>query len=93
VGDITHASASYLSPYGKIIDQWEKTRHTFKLTAQIPVNTSAIIELPADKNDSLSESKQPISHSNGVKFLKFEDGKAFIKVGSGNYTFTVTKNI
>jgi len=47
VGDITHAKASYHSPYGIIKTEWTRTGGTFELNVTIPANTRADIYLPA----------------------------------------------
>ena len=46
VGDITHASASFQSPYGEIRSAWTKTGSMFELKVTVPPNTSAEIYLP-----------------------------------------------
>jgi alpha-L-rhamnosidase len=46
VGDITHANASYHSPYGEIKVSWEKKGSSFELNVTIPANTTAEIYLP-----------------------------------------------
>lgn len=45
-GTLTHAKASYLSPYGLVESGWEKTESGMKYTVTIPVNTMAEIVLP-----------------------------------------------
>jgi alpha-L-rhamnosidase len=50
VGDITHAAASFQSPYGEIKSSWETTGNDFRLKVTVPANTTAEIYLPgADK--------------------------------------------
>jgi alpha-L-rhamnosidase len=46
VGDLTHASASFQSPYGEIRSAWKKTGSHFELKATVPANTTAKIYLP-----------------------------------------------
>jgi hypothetical protein len=46
VGDITHAEASFQSPYGEIKSAWEKTGKKFELKVNIPANTTAEVYLP-----------------------------------------------
>lgn len=45
-GDITHATASFQSPYGEIKSAWEKTGNNFELNVTVPANSSAEIYLP-----------------------------------------------
>jgi alpha-L-rhamnosidase len=90
VGDVTHASASYLSPYGLIANSWNKTGSSFNMRTQIPVNTTAVIYLPVAKNSILKENNKPVINRHDIKLLKIENGKAQIAVGSGSYNFSVT---
>ena len=48
VGDVTYANAQFNSPYGLIVSNWRKTENKFDLNVIIPVNTTAIIYLPAN---------------------------------------------
>jgi alpha-L-rhamnosidase len=49
VGDVTHAAASFQSPYGEIKSAWKKTGNIFELNVTVPVNTVAEIYLPGTK--------------------------------------------
>lgn len=46
VGDLTHASASFQSPYGEIRSAWKRTGDIFELNVAVPVNSTASIYLP-----------------------------------------------
>ncbi len=52
------ASASYLSPYGKVETAWEETKDGFYITITIPANTTAEIRLP----NGLTEEKESGTH-------------------------------
>jgi len=91
VGDVTYAKANYDSPYGMIATDWKKTANSFELTVQIPANTTAMIYLPANVGEQITESSQPIKIVSAVKFLGYKDGKAMIKAGSGIYHFIAQK--
>ncbi len=45
-GGLTHAAASYQSPYGLISSAWQIERETFDLKVTIPPNTCSEIQLP-----------------------------------------------
>jgi len=45
-GTLTHASASYTSPYGTVHSAWERTHAGIRLTVTIPANTVADVRLP-----------------------------------------------
>ena len=89
VGNITFTDVSYLSPYGKLTNSWKKKDTLFTMNTHIPVNTSATVYLPAVKGNTITENGKPLMNRRDIKFIKFEDGKALIAVGSGDYLFTV----
>lgn len=89
VGDITHANATYQSPYGLISSAWKKTETSFELTVQIPANTTSTVYLSATKSSRITVNSQPISKSKETKLLSFENDKAKVSVGSGTYRFDV----
>jgi alpha-L-rhamnosidase len=91
VGDITHVNASCASPYGQISTSWEKKEKWFRLSVKIPVNTNAVIYLPAGKNESITENGRLLSNGHDRKFSELEGGKALVRVGSGNYVFMINK--
>ena len=83
VGDVTFAKANYLSPYGKIMSDWKKDGDKFILKVEIPVNTTATIYLPATAKAKI--------YVNGklVENLAFQEDKAVLNIGSGEYLFEV----
>jgi hypothetical protein len=91
VGDVRNATASYLSPYGIIANKWNKTGKLFSMKTTIPVNSTGVIYLPAQKGDEILESGKPVLNRNDIKLIKFEEGRALIAVGSGAYSFSVVK--
>lgn len=48
-GTLTHAEASYLSPYGKVESGWERTESGTKFEITIPANTTAQVRLPNEQ--------------------------------------------
>ena len=89
VGNLTSASGSYESVYGKISSYWKKENSSFQLETAIPANTTAVVYLPATKTSKISESNIAVEKNKAIKFLGFEDGKAKFRVGSGIYNFLV----
>jgi hypothetical protein len=84
VGDLTFANTSYNSPYGMIKSEWRKTANSFEIDVQIPANTTATIYLPAHTQNVITESGM------NLEAVDFINGKAEVKVGSGNYKFRVS---
>ncbi len=88
-GNVTAARASYLCPYGMISNDWKINGSSFDLSVAIPANTTAIIYLPAKPASVIQENGKPISSSHTVQLLRFQNGYALVRVGSGNYQFSV----
>jgi hypothetical protein len=91
VGDIAHVKAGYYSPYGYISSEWTKQAGKFKLTVQIPVNTTALIYLPAQQNDQIQENGKSIHTNSNLKISGYKNGCVLIAAGSGLYHFDVSK--
>jgi hypothetical protein len=83
VGDITYVKGSYNSPYGTIRSEWEKDGSGFNLYVQIPANTTATIYLPAANTQIIKESDKMVIP------VGYEDDRAIIKTGSGEYHYVV----
>ena len=86
-GDITYAKASYKSIHGQIATHWTIEGNTFRLDVTIPANTVATIYVPAKDVSLVTESGGPAKKSNGLKFLRMENGSAVFAAGSGRYQF------
>jgi len=86
--DLSFVNASYQSPYGPIKTYWKKENGQLNWNISIPGNTSAIVYVPAKENE-VKEGTKLASLSQGIKFLKMENGKAVFEVGSGSYSFNV----
>ncbi|MFD2163843.1 family 78 glycoside hydrolase catalytic domain [Paradesertivirga mongoliensis] len=91
VGDVTFANTSYDSPYGMIKSEWRNTADGFELDVQIPANTTATVYLPAQQSSRIKEGVADLAKLNSanLKQIGYKEGRAIIKVGSGNYRFTV----
>lgn len=84
VGDLTAATTSYQSAYGKIATDWKKTTEGFEIAISIPVNTTAVVYIPILAKQSLTE-------VNNTKFqnLGTANGRTQVAIGSGYYKFKV----
>ncbi|MEP7279606.1 MAG: family 78 glycoside hydrolase catalytic domain [Bacteroidota bacterium] len=85
--ELTWAKGSYQSVYGPIVSNWKKGSNGFQLQVTIPVNTSAEVWLPAGEKDNINEGGVSISKSGNIQFVKFENGYAVMRIGSGDYDF------
>ncbi|MEP7111297.1 MAG: glycoside hydrolase family 78 protein [Ferruginibacter sp.] len=89
VGDIVSAKGSFQSPYGLIISDWEKRGDKFLLKLNIPVNSDAMVYLPANASSSIKERGISIKNKKSIAFIENREGAVILKVGSGNYIFEV----
>ncbi|MET0394232.1 MAG: family 78 glycoside hydrolase catalytic domain [Chitinophagaceae bacterium] len=89
VGNMDWARAAFQSPYGLIASGWKKQDGLFELEVEIPANTTAVIYLPATSASVITESGRLLRTTGSVRIHGFENGKARIRVGSGQYHFSV----
>ncbi len=91
VGNLKFVKASHLSMYGLIKSEWHIRGSKFSWEISIPANTTATIYVPAEKEGDVTESGREASKSEGVKFVKLENGRAVYEIGSGSYHFISKK--
>jgi len=87
VGDLTWVKDSYDSTRGHISSEWHQSAGEFDLRVTIPANTMAMVYLPAENIKSITESGKPAEQAGGVKFLRLENNRVVLQVGSGDYHF------
>lgn len=88
-GGITWAKGSYASIRGTISVEWHQSPAHFTLDVQVPVNTTAMIAVPAVNERTVREGDTPASKASGVDFLRMEGGFAWFRVVPGRYHFVV----
>ncbi|WP_462253533.1 family 78 glycoside hydrolase catalytic domain [Ferruginibacter sp.] len=89
VGDINYVNANHQTVYGNIVSQWKKTDTGFELYVEIPVNTTAIIYLPAKSIKQITENNKTVSNAKDFAVGTIKNGRAAIKTGSGKFYFKV----
>lgn len=85
--------AMHHTSYGDVKCNWKRAENnSFEYEISIPCNTTANVHLilPSDEHEVYEDGKT-LKQSAGVISEKRENGKAIIELGSGNYTFKVTK--
>ena len=87
VEGLKEANACYQSAYGKIASHWKKQDNTLIWDIEIPANASAIISMPARSVDDVTEAGAHAFKKDGVQLIKWENGIAVFKAGSGQYQF------
>lgn len=53
IQQISHADASYMTPYGKVESRWHKTLTHLEWDITVPVNTAAEVHLPGGKIETI----------------------------------------
>ncbi|HET9858859.1 MAG TPA: family 78 glycoside hydrolase catalytic domain, partial [Nocardioidaceae bacterium] len=86
---IDSASLSHRTPYGVVATSWAKTADGMTLEATVPGNSTAEVHVPAANRWAVTEGGQPATDSDGVRFVRMDDGSAVFDVGSGDYDFAV----
>ena len=89
-GTVTWARTSLDSRHGRIAVSWRRTGDRFTLDLELPVNTSADVELPAAKDGAVLEGDVPADRAQGVHDVRRDDVVTRLRVGSGRYSFTST---
>ncbi|WJH37466.1 hypothetical protein N6H14_23680 [Paenibacillus sp. CC-CFT747] len=81
--DLTWAEAWYDLRAGRASVRWERGEDgAVTLAADIPVNADGLIYVPAEAANKVS------GGGASVELLRFKDGYAVYRTGSGSYTFT-----
>lgn len=87
VQGLDFVNASYKSDYGLIKSNWRKKGNIFTWEITIPANTKALVYIPASSVKNINEGKNKVEESSDVHFLRMEDNRALLEVGSGVYIF------
>ena len=84
---MTFAKGYYDSMYGRIESGWRMDKGNLIYSATVPANTTATLFLPALSEKGITESGKVSTMSKGVRFIKYEKGKAIFELKSGSYEF------
>jgi len=87
LGDVTWARTEHESMYGTIKSAWEIRDGKLNLKVAVPVNTSATVYVPCDKQKAVTEGPGPTHRANHARFLRVEDNYVVFEVESGTYEF------
>jgi alpha-L-rhamnosidase len=80
VGDLTSVKGSYETPQGVARSAWTRGDRWFKLTVDVPPNTTAEVWVPA-------KDARTTTSSHRATFLRMEGNYAVYNVPSGSFTF------
>jgi alpha-L-rhamnosidase len=92
-GGLDYAKAGYRSVHGTIRSAWRveeddaRGARAVHYEVTVPANTTAILEIPTEEPQAVTESDQPAAEAEGVTFLRYEEGVAVFALASGSYHF------
>ena len=86
--NLTYTKASHKTPYGWVRSDWKLEDEIFTWTVTIPANTRANILVPAASINDITESGKPVRDVEGLKYVRIEENRINLEIGSGTYTFT-----
>lgn len=84
---LARVDASYMSMYGLVVSSWTNAPGRFEWKVVIPPNVTAVVHVPASSAEAVEENGVEAGRSPGVKFLRYEKGRAVYDVVSGSYFF------
>ncbi|MDA3613644.1 alpha-L-rhamnosidase [Polluticaenibacter yanchengensis] len=84
-------SGNYKSPYGEIKSAWLNQKKLFTWDITVPFNSEATVYLPTTNIKAIKEGKKPLVENNGYKIIGKANGQTILSVGSGTYSFTISK--
>jgi alpha-L-rhamnosidase len=90
-GGLTSGSGSFDSAYGRIRSAWRNDSRGFRLEVDVPVNTTAQVEIPVATAGSVTDGDAPVAKANGVSGFSYANGVLTVTVGSGHYEFRAPK--
>jgi alpha-L-rhamnosidase len=82
-GELTSAKAHLHSIHGPISSSWSRDGGAFDWSIEVPANTTATVYVPVADGQSVSGAED----SQGVMFVREEDGARVYQVGAGKYRF------
>jgi alpha-L-rhamnosidase len=80
--------SSFRSLHGPIASEWKIALGRFDWKVSVPPNCTALAFVPAGDPKAVTESGQPAAGSEGVRFVRAEDGAAVYELASGVYRFS-----
>lgn len=92
VGGLSSAKASTNTPYGEAESDWTLKDGQFIWNVTIPANTEADVLVPAESVEHITESGNPVTKLDEVKYVGKTDGRVHLEIGSGSYTFVCKYN-
>jgi alpha-L-rhamnosidase len=91
VAGLDWVRCSHRSIRGLIESNWIASPKELQFTIVIPPGAVAVVELPAQNGDVLTEGGKPLSETEGIETLESDPASFKMQVGSGRYQFTISR--
>ena len=88
-GQLEYASASHDSLYGRIESGWARDEGVLQVAVTVPPNTEGVVYLPAKSAAEITEGGLALNEAEGVEEVWQEQGDVLVRVGSGQYNFSI----
>ncbi|MDR3329440.1 MAG: family 78 glycoside hydrolase catalytic domain [Prevotellaceae bacterium] len=82
---LTWAKASHRTPYGVAASEWRLEGERFTWRVTIPAGARANLLVPAPDLESITANGKPAMQLEGAKFVRVEQGRVNLELGSGAY--------
>lgn len=82
VGNVHQAETSYETPYGRVSCHWEKKGETMHMKLAIPENSTALVHVSTNDSNKIRIDNSPLPTN--IPLIN-EEGKTYIRLGSGEY--------
>lgn len=89
VDELTFARASYLTPHGKIVSDWERKGKYVTWIIDIPPNTTAKVFVSVRDLRGIKLDGMPADNAEGVKLMESGHEKTAFLVSSGRYVWLI----
>lgn len=86
---LSEVNADLMTYYGSIKSHWKTDGNRTTINVNIPVNTTALIYLPAHENSKILENNKALKSEKDIEIMKQSDEYTIVSVGSGKYEFTI----
>ena len=78
--------------HGRITSNWRKRGDQLSMDVIIPASTTATVYVTCEAVSAITEGRKTIDKSEGVTFLRMEEGRAVFEVAAGSYAFRSEMN-
>jgi alpha-L-rhamnosidase len=85
---LSFVKSSLKTVKGLITSNWDKSDGVYTHFITIPVNTTAVVQIPGTDPGKVYENGAIAAKAKGVHFLRTENNYIVYKVGSGSYFFS-----